>query len=388
MALDNNKLKLYSKRLLLSRVRLLNNYSFYGLMLMNMKFQIDEKCETAYTTGKKICFSPKFMDDLSDSELDFVLMHEVLHVALKHCIRGKNMIHDIFNIAADIVVNSNILKSCDMDVSKITLKKYGEAMHTLPNKEEGYNYTLEEVYNILLKDAKFVYVNGFDDHGQFSGDENDLKDINSQIISISSIIEETKGIGSIPNGVLIEIERLTKPKVNWKEALAEFLKYEVFDYSFTPPDRRYDDFFLPDFNDTKETYDINVLFAIDTSGSMALDEIAQALSELKSLIAFTSNNVSGFVTSFDTKVYDLISIDTFDLKNIKLKGRGGTSYKPIFNNLDNIEKQLGKKIDLIIIMTDGKCDFPDESARKDIPVMWIITTDVVPPWGKYTKINV
>ena len=37
-----------------------------------------------------------------------------------------------------------------MDKSKITLKKYGESMHLLPNGEEGYKYTVEEAYKMLL----------------------------------------------------------------------------------------------------------------------------------------------------------------------------------------------------------------------------------------------
>ena len=41
-----------------------------------------------------------------------------------------------------------------MDKSKITLKKYGESMHLMPNGEEGYKYSVEEAYKILLKTMK------------------------------------------------------------------------------------------------------------------------------------------------------------------------------------------------------------------------------------------
>ena len=37
-----------------------------------------------------------------------------------------------------------------MDKRKITLKKYGESMHLLPNGEEGYKYSIEEAYKMLL----------------------------------------------------------------------------------------------------------------------------------------------------------------------------------------------------------------------------------------------
>lgn len=46
-----------------------------GLLLMHMIYSIDENCETAATDGHRIFFGPKFLDELSDSELDFIMMH-------------------------------------------------------------------------------------------------------------------------------------------------------------------------------------------------------------------------------------------------------------------------------------------------------------------------
>lgn len=53
-----------------------------------MIYSIDEGCETAYTDGVRIAFSPFFLEELSDKELDYVLMHEILHIVLQHCLRG------------------------------------------------------------------------------------------------------------------------------------------------------------------------------------------------------------------------------------------------------------------------------------------------------------
>ena len=107
----------------MSKLRLLYENGFYGVLLSHMKFSIDEECETAYTDGERIAFSPAFMDQLSDPQLDFVLMHEVLHVALLHCFRTGDRQSDLFNIACDIVVNSNIKHSKNDKDSDITLKK-------------------------------------------------------------------------------------------------------------------------------------------------------------------------------------------------------------------------------------------------------------------------
>ena len=91
MALSDEKKKEYMKRLLLSRLRILMNHGFYGLLLMNMVYSIDEDFETAATDGIRIIFSPNFLDKLSDAELDFIMMHEILHVVLQHCFRGREL---------------------------------------------------------------------------------------------------------------------------------------------------------------------------------------------------------------------------------------------------------------------------------------------------------
>ena len=77
------------KRLQNARLSLLQKHPFYALLLMYMKFSIDLTCETAYTDGNRIAFNPEFMQNLSDSELEFVLMHEVLHTVLGHPFRHQ-----------------------------------------------------------------------------------------------------------------------------------------------------------------------------------------------------------------------------------------------------------------------------------------------------------
>ena len=105
MVLSEDKKKEYRRRLLLSRMRILCNHGFYGLLLMHMIYAIDEDCDTAATDGCRIFFGPGFLEELSDAELDFVMMHEILHVVLQHCLRQGDRDNERFNIACDIVVN-------------------------------------------------------------------------------------------------------------------------------------------------------------------------------------------------------------------------------------------------------------------------------------------
>ena len=92
------------RRLQNARLSLLMTHPFYAVLLMHMKFALDLTCETAYTDGERIAFNPDFMNRLSDSELEFVLMHEVLHAALQHPFRTDNPERlDLYDIACDML---------------------------------------------------------------------------------------------------------------------------------------------------------------------------------------------------------------------------------------------------------------------------------------------
>ena len=67
------------RRLQSARLSLMKKQPFFAVLLLYMQFALDPMCETAYTDGARIAFCPDFIDSISDRELEFVLMHEVLH---------------------------------------------------------------------------------------------------------------------------------------------------------------------------------------------------------------------------------------------------------------------------------------------------------------------
>ncbi len=418
MKLSENKKKEYVKRILYSRLRILSTNGFYGSLLMHLKYGIDEECETAYTNGYMICFSPKFMDELSDSELDFIMMHEVMHIVLKHVFRGNKYDSNLFNIACDIVVNSNILKSNNYDLKTITLKKYGCSMHLTPKGDEGYNYTAEEVYNMLTKQpfpkqsktSIVINSNGdpdsatanrdgsgsiktIDDHSKWEQLEGDRDGyIDEWDLRLTNAIDSENmrsGYDNIPLGALRIYKELKSASINWKMLLKDFLQREINDYSFTPPDRRYDgDFFLPDYNEYNDNYkDINVFVAIDSSGSISVDELTTFLSELKG--AFDEDEtLKGYVGYFDAALYDIRPFNNIeDILKAQIQGNGGTSFYCPFEGIKRMQLLTGEKPNLIIIFTDGDAPFPNEKIRENIPVLWIVNNmDYNPPWGMVARI--
>ena len=423
MELSNEQIKGYIRRLLLSRMRILNTHGFYGLLLMHMVYSIDENAETAYTDGSRIAFGPEFLESLTDSELDFVMMHEILHVVLQHCIRGEDRDHERMNIACDIVVNSNILLENNMDHRSITLSKWGESMHIAPDGKEGHEYTAEQVYDMLPPtppqkkkkasssgwekgrakqeqgDPKDLTSGGhsWDDHSQWSQYEEDdtLRDVwvkqFAEACEAISIREKTIGRGTLPLFAQRLLEKLRDPQVDWRTILNEFVQEEVNDYSFSPPDRRFQEspFFLPDFNELgKNGEPVDILFMIDTSGSMSDKEITAAFSEVKGAIDQFDGKLKGWLGFFDAAIIEPKPFESVDdVLKIKPAGGGGTDFQIIF---EYVHQHMENKLPAcIIILTDGYAPFPQEHLARDIPVLWLIdNSDVEPPWGKVARITI
>lgn len=429
MELSNEKINNYMKRLLKSRLRILVNNGFYGLLLMHMVYAIDESCETAATDGKRIYFAPKFLDELDDSELDFVMMHEIVHVVLQHCLRYGDRDKELFNVACDIVVNSNIMLSVGNDVKFITLKKYGESMHVTPNGDEGHKYTAEQVYEMLQDGSSLSNTskntlakqgmngkkggknsrgndkgieggenskeeNSWDDHTRW-GKQNDnerMKDVWAKrfqdAYEVMKIREACKQRGLVPRFAERLFEELKKPQTDWRQILNEFIQEEIVDYSFLPPDRRYDEnpFFLPDFNE-KDEHPEDILFMIDTSGSMSDAMITAAYSEVKGAIDQYDGKLKGWLGYFDAAVIEPQYFENEEeFKVIRPKGGGGTDFKVIF---DYIRENMQEKLPVcVIILTDGIAPFGREEMAMGIPVLWLLNNqEIQPSWGKVARIE-
>lgn len=418
MALSESKIKGCIKRLLLSRMRILYNHGFYGLLLMHMIYAVSEEIETACTDGVRITFGIDFLDSLSDSELDFVMMHEILHVVLQHCFRGDVEDPEAYNIAADIVVNSNIMLENGMKASSITLSKYGIAMHVAPDGKEGHEYTAEQVYAMLPKNLnkkgnnkspgsavgrakkeiskeQHQPVQVWDDHSQWGKYEEDdtLRDVwlkrFEDAAEAIEIRDPSNARGLLPAFAERILKELKKSQTDWRTILNDFVQEEVVDYSFSPPDRRFDDspFFLPDFNGKEDMVE-DILFMIDTSGSMSDDMIAAAYSEVKGAIDQFNGKLKGWLGFFDAAIIKPQPFsDENEFKIIKPAGGGGTDFQIIF---EYVFHHMSDKLPAsIIILSDGDAPFPLEKLAGGIPVLWLLNNEEVnPPWGKVARITV
>lgn len=490
MELSDDKIREYTKRILMSRMRLLVNHGFYGILLLHVKFRLTDEIEIAgFGVDKNeyfIFINPKILDNISDAEIDHILMHEILHIALQHDKRGQDLIPEKFNIACDIVIESNILKSFDMDINSIFLSVNGGIQeHLAPNGNEGYLYTAEEVYNMLdlipsdpIKGPGSIHLDkngnpgqsqeknaGADNHNQNNNDEGDdqgsndisgtsetdnlddsdgkpakghgsfqpdknrnsswkqdkedkihgqnpsgfdihgviedndiedsdisLKDIWDKHLAEAcesiSIRDAITGRGTIPLLAERMWEEMRKPQTDWRTILNDFVQEEICDYSFAPPDRRFDEspFFLPDFNEKDETVE-DILFMIDASGSMSNKDITAAYCEIKGAIEQFNGKLKGWLGFFDAKVIEPIPFENVEeFSVIRPKGGGGTDFEIIF---EYVKEHMQDKLPAsIIILTDGFAPFPQEKLAGGIPVLWLLNNKKVnPPWGKVTRIT-
>lgn len=185
------------------------------------------------------------------------------------------------------------------------------------------------------------------------------------------------------------LKELKKSQTDWRTILNDFIQEEVVDYSFAPPDRRFDDspFFLPDFNGKEDRVE-DILFMIDTSGSMSDDMIAAAYSEVKGAIDQFNGKLKGWLGFFDAAIIKPQPFsDENEFKIIKPAGGGGTDFQIIF---EYVFHHMSDKLPAsIIILSDGYAPFPLEKLAGGIPVLWLLNNEEVnPPWGKVARITV
>ena len=383
------------QKLTAARKELLSEYPFYGSMLMYLRFGL-APCGTACTDMKRIIFDPNFAERLDLKELQFIMQHEVLHCILDHCSRGKGLQKEYYNIACDIVVNSNILFSMGADELYIDGK---EVMHYAPDGKEGYLYRAEDIYYMLLngdtdmmpEKGNFLLPGeaGLDTHDVWEEIEDIISSRNEWKEHLKTVGNMTGAGGMAPPGIRQVIEDLNYcPKLDWRDLLRDFvhLHSKDFDYTYTPPDKRYFhmDLVYPAFHEMMIESIEQIYFFVDTSGSIDAEMLSEVFAELKQAVRQVEG-LRGKLSFFDTSVTEPVEFDSVEsLKKCKPVGGGGTSFHAIFEFLDQMrEKEIPKAI---VILTDGYARFPDEKAARGIPVLWIIGhSDEKPPWGKWVR---
>ena len=378
-------------RLKKAHVKLLGHpeTSLYSGVILMGKSGIEDRDITAYTNGVDKKYGRKFVASLDDAELRALVMHENLHVALKHVQRFDKEFRaepHLINVSADYVVN-DIIKSFE---DKTICSLPSDALYD----PKFHNWSVREVYNHLKKQSKDEDKDDQGDgsestQGRPNGKVKDMKTLDehdfndAQKMSPEEIASQAKKIdNALRQGSLLAgrmgakiprtIEELLEPKVNWREVLKEFVTNAVRgsdEFTWRKFNKRHvaNDIYLPSMeNDTIG----ELVIAIDTSGSIGGPELTEFASELASICSVCNPNKVR-VLWWDTQVH---SCQTFDgeYNNIasllKPEGGGGTHVSCVSKYINDNKI----KSEAVIVFTDGYVE-NEIDWNISSPTLWLVT---------------
>jgi predicted metal-dependent peptidase len=394
------------------------------------KSTIEKDIPTACTDGFNKMYGEEFIGGLSDKEVRGIVLHETLHIVLKHVIRFKTEFKAnriLTNMATDFVVNDIINSLEDKNCAVLPDGALYDA--------HFHNWDTREVYDYLKKNSKVkpkpqnpapcdnsgeggenddsqdsnsggddgineieVDVEGrkytyheFDEHAfdkVISGmSQEELEELNDKIdrtLQNSGVLAGTMG-GNLPRS----ISGLLEPKVRWDEVMREFVTNSM---------RGSDEFTWRKFNKRMMANDLympslenenigELIFAGDTSGSITDEMITRGATELASVCELV-NPSKVRVLWWDTEVHgEQVFEDNYQniSKLLKPVGGGGTHVSCVSQYI----KDNNIKAEAVIVFTDGYVE-TDITWDISTPTLWVVTENrhFKPPFGKLVKYEI
>ena len=384
-------------------IYLYRKHPFYNSLISNINFFIDSSEES----NKYKIYSPKFKDIVLDKNFSeeliksdikkffYYIIHEIIHMILKHPNRQNGRDKRLWDIASDISVDT-IIKS-DQELIKILNFK-------APDTDFTHKDTVDDIYSLIYElypdtetdekedceesddcsscdnnseptlgeskakknscDSKTnkqqnsdelneLKSDSLDNHECWSSSQND-EDINEEtnkmLLDAMEFANEKAPGGSI-GGFSEMIGKLLTPKTNLKEYLNKIVQDFIdISYTYKRGDRRYlyNNLIVP--STIEDIKHFKLLFYVDTSGSMDIDGLTQSISEIIDIVdSLESFEIT--VIQSDSGIQDIKTItqDNMDVSHLfEMKGRGGTELAPLFEYIKDEENTF----DAIIVNSD------------------------------------
>ena len=365
------------------------NFALLSGVMMVGKTKVVENLRTACTNGRDESYGRAFVKGLRDQELNFVVAHENYHKMYRHLTTWRKLHdidHKVANKACDYVINLQ-LQDLDPNGVLVAMPRYknGKAMGFVDERFRGMN--AKEVFDILMKEKEEGGGgddgdpdNGdpeFDDHdwdGARDMTPEEKKELEREIDQAirQGIMAQQKIAGNGAGNLDRELQGLLEPKVNWREVLRDFVKSTCNakdTSSWRKVNRRFlhGGVYMPTLIGEKVGH---LVIAIDTSGSIGGDELADFLSEVKGIAEEVNPEVVDLLY-WDCSVarHEVYSGSTAsDIPNsTKPRGGGGTSPSCVSAYL----KQKNIQPECVIVLTDGYVG-DDWGSGWTAPVMWCI----------------
>lgn len=332
---------------------------FLGSLLCNHKFKWDTEAPTAWCNGETIGLNPDFFMSLDVEGRVTLLAHELWHTGMDHMHRCGDRCPEVFNIAADHVINL-MLKSAGYDFSALYKIDFPPCMD---NRFTGM--TTEEVYDLLIQEGGGNAPSG--EVPALSGDikESDsvsVADVLGKIVQAKQVSQISQEAGVIPGEVELKISEFLDPVLPWEVLLYRYFnEMSQDDYSWRRPSRRYDEEYLPSL--MGENGLEHLIYYLDISGSVSDAEIKRFNSEVRYIHQQLRPKRLTLVT-FDTALQDRYEFEQDDaFEEITVTGRGGTSLQEVHDDIKELQPTAA------VIFSDM---YVHPMENPGVPVLWVV----------------
>ena len=317
-----------------------------------------------------------FCAPLSVRQLMFLLAHEAMHYMLAHGLRRGHRDPKAWNIAADKVINDTLIDAGVGD--------FIDGGVTLDGAREMAAESLYDENDDGDGEGPGGLGNDIGDPTDADGQPLDDATIHqleaeAKIDAIQSA-KAAKAVGKLPASIERMVEELVNVTTPWYDILERFMAGKIKDgYSWNRPNRRFiaRNIYIPGTDYVPKMGP--VVIGVDTSGSIGPDEIAMFNGHINRIID-TCNPEVVHVVYCD---YDVAGVDEYTPQDfpvtIQCKGGGGTSFKPVFDWIDNnaIEPEC------VVYLTDGYGDQSEFTTNHE--TVWLTTGTEAFDWGHVIK---
>lgn len=346
------------------KIRFLADHPEYAELVLPVTFVVDNKTKYhgyAFASKGRPCIALN-MQKLAEEKRDvqyFVIKHELGHHYLGHFLRLKDGKRPKKDVAFDLAVNTIVDPHEEFRDRFLYPSQFGLE----PGKHAEYYYN-------NLPEVK-VPINFPDDHTMFEGDVSDeYRDAYVDILREAAKRQKDKG--NAPGFLEEVIKMLDSKSVNWRYVLraayGNGIRVETYPTRYRPNRQK------PWWKGHRKLRYATIVFAIDTSGSMDHEELGMILGEIEHARSMYRGEI--YVCECDTKSHKFYKLK--GRVDCKLKGRGGTDFRPVFEEIKKRKIDCG----LLVFFTDLCGTFPAE--KPSYPVIWVDTDhcDIEVPFGK------
>ena len=272
-------------------LRIRGDHPFFGTLALFADLRVTDDVPTAATDGKSLFFNPTFVEAQDSPALCGLVAHELLHAALMHGLRRRERDPRLWNIAADIVVNGMVRKDTAYDLPKGGVENPKLAHLSVEEIYEQLNSGKLKVPSIELLDVLAPAPGdsaGADGAGE--GEGGSLGRVQAEALQRHwrAALQQAgavarrinKGFGRQGLDGVRDFEGATNPSLSWRELLWQFVVSTPYDFGGF--DRRFihRKLYLEDV--VGESVDVSI--CIDTSGSIAGQELGDFLSEIQGIV--------------------------------------------------------------------------------------------------------